>query len=229
MQQNTKVALRQIAQVKPAVFEASQEQRKVLVSRLDSLKRSAIFFLDEYRKHDRAASLMHILAEIAETENRVAVVPKAYSIGQLCKKNPEKLDDNIVLILNDLRLFFQVDNMISTDGLYSLCGIITSEYKNLTLEEIAMCMNNAKLGNYGKLYNRLDGAIILSWLKQYVTEKQLRIDDRNYMAEANNKIGVGEGRSTFKGDNATLINQAYAVVAIEKANKKKNNRKLKRH
>ena len=225
MQQNTKVALRQIAQVKPAVFEASQEQRKGLVSRLDSLKRSAMFFLDDYRKHDRAALLMHILAEISEIENRLAIVPKAYSIGILCKKNPEKLDDNIVLILNDLRLFFQVDNMISTDGLYSLCGIITSEYKHLTLEEIAMCMNNAKLGNYGKLYNRLDGAIILGWLKQYTAEKQLRIDDRNYMAEANNKIGANEGRSTFKGDNAAMMNEAYAIVAIERAGKKKSKRK----
>jgi len=218
LQQNTKVALRQMAGVKPAVLEASQEQRKGLLSRLDSLQRSQKFFNEEYKGEDAAVHINKIADEVAKVSMAISELPEVLSIGQLCRQNPETVDDNIVLILNDLRLFFQVDNMISTDGLYSLCSIITAEYKSLSLEEIAICMNNAKLGNYGKVYNRLDGAIILGWLKQYVIEKQARIDDRNYTAEAHNKIGLNEGRTAHK-DNSTLLLEAQLAVMKEKTKK----------
>lgn len=220
LQQNTKVALRQMAGVKPAVLEATQEQRKGLLSRLDSLKRSQKFFTEEYKGEDAAEHINKIADEVAKVSMAISELPEVLSIGQLCRQSPETVDDNIVLILNDLRLFFQVDNMISTDGLYSLCSIITAEYKSLSLEEIAICMNNAKLGNYGKVYNRLDGAIILGWLKQYVIEKQARIDDRNYTAEAHAKIGLNEGRTAHK-DNSTLLLEAQLAVMKEKTTKGK--------
>lgn len=223
LQQNTKVALRQMAGVKPAVLEASQEQRKGLLSRLDSLQRSQKFFNEEYKGEDAAVHINKIADEVAKVSMAISELPEVLSIGQLCRQNPETVDDNIVLILNDLRLFFQVDNMISTDGLYSLCSIITAEYKSLSLEEIAICMNLAKLGHFGKegkVYNRLDGATILGWLKQYVSEKQGRIDDRNYTAEVHNKIGKDEGRGAYM-NNSTLLLEAQLAVMKEKTRKGK--------
>lgn len=219
-----------MSKVKPATFEARQDERRMLLSRYDSLKRSLNFFLKgdkkkgiKYTKPDKAACIMNILAELDEIKSRGLTIAEAKTIGQLCCENEEACEDNIVLILNDLRLFFQVENMISTDGLYSVASIITSEYRSLTLEEIAICTNYAKLGHYGKegkVYNRLDGAIILGWLKQYVSEKQGRIDDRNYTAEAHNKIGKDEGRSYYM-NNSILLLEAQIAVMKEKPNKSK--------
>ena len=218
-----------MAKVKPAAFEASQEERKMLLSRYDSLKRSLNFFLKGdkekgiyYTKSDKAAHIMHILAEMDEIKSRGLTIPEAKTIGKLCTENAETCEDNIVLILNDLRLFFQVENMISTEGLYSVASIIAIEYRNLTLEELAICMNAAKLGEYGKdgkVYNRLDGAIILGWIKQYVTEKQTRLNNRNYTAEAHAKIGLDEGRSAYMS-NSTLLLEAQIVLAKQQTSKR---------
>jgi hypothetical protein len=232
LRENTNVAIRQMAKVKPYVFEGNQETRKLLLSRYDSLKRSLQFFMygDKkkgifYSKPDRAVCIMNILAEMDEIKIRGSEIPEAKTIGQLCQIDEAECEDNIVLILNDLRLFFQVDNMISTDGLYSVCSIIISEYPSLTLEELAICMNQAKIGHFGKdgkVYNRLDGAIILSWIKQYFAEKQTRIGDRNYTYEAHAKIGLDEGRGVYM-NNSTLLLQAQIVIAGEKI--KKGNKK----
>ncbi|WP_115171322.1 hypothetical protein [Sphingobacterium spiritivorum] len=215
LQQNTKQALRQIATIKPEQLEAIQEQRKVIISEIDSLKRSQQFFKEEYAGADKETHLKAIEEVIIRQECVINSIPEIVTIGQMSRQNPDVLDDNIVLILNDLRLFFQVDHMITTEGLYALCPIICINFKSLSLEDIAICMNNAKLGHYGKLYNRLDGAIILGWLTEYQKEKMTRLDNRNYVREAHAKIGLNEGRSAGK-DNSTLLREAQIIIGIGK-------------
>lgn len=225
LQENSTLAIRQIAKIKPAAFEASQEERNTLLSRYDSLKRSLAFFMVgdkktnlRYSKPDRAANIMHILAEMDDIRNKGLALPEAKTIGQLCKEDTEACEDKIVLILNDLRLFFQVENMIGTSGLYTVASIITAEYRNLCLEELAICMNLAKLGEYGKegkVYNRLDGAIILGWIKQYMAEKQIRLNNRNYTKDAHTKIGLEEGRTAYM-NNSTLLLEAQIALANQK-------------
>ncbi|RQO78094.1 hypothetical protein DBR40_09090 [Pedobacter sp. KBW01] len=166
---------------------------------------------------------MNILADMDAIKQQGKLLPEAKTIGQLYKKDPDQCEDDIVLILNDLRMFFQVDNIISNDGLYSVAYIIIHEYPSFTLEELAICMNQAKLGNYGKdgkVYNRLDAPIILGWVKQYFIDKQTRLTDRNYTAEAHNKIGVGEGRGAYM-NNSLLLLEAQIAVAKNNIKKKK--------
>lgn len=218
---NSKIVLREIAKVSPDKFEATQVERKKMVENLDSLQKSQLFFTKEYKgsEKQKAESLKQIAIEIDKVLMRLQQLPERKSIGELERYNASDLEDSLILILNDLRLFFQVDNMISTDGLYSLCDLILTEYRSLTLEEIAICMAKAKKGEYGQLFNRLDGAIIMGWLKKYDEERLQRIANRNYVERANYKIGLNEGRQTFKGNNAHLINEAHALVALERAKK----------
>lgn len=211
MQVNTQTALSVVALIEPAAFEEKQEERKKLVSRLDSLDRSYLFFHKEYKEANRAVHLMNILAEVGELRSKIAVIPKTYTIGELNQKDNGQLTDCLALIINDLRLFFAVDNMISTDGIFSLCNMIIAKFKFLTLEEVAVCMNKAKMGEYGTVYNRIDGMIILSWMKQYVDERQARINERNYSADVHAKIGIGEGRSAAKS-NIDLLDEAYVMI-----------------
>lgn len=180
-----------------------------------------MFFAKEYKGDDAEKHLNDIDSEIVKVNNELQVMPESKTIGQLSNINYEDLEDSLILILNDLRLFFQVDNMISTDGLYSLCDILIFEYKSLTLEEVAICMSKAKKGEYGQLFNRLDGAIIMGWLKTYNEGRLQRISERNYVTDAHCKIGINEGRSNFKGDHAQLVGEAKVILDIEKAKKMK--------
>lgn len=212
---NSKIVLREIAKISPDKFEANQVERKKMVENLDSLQKSQLFFTKEYKGDDAEIHLTQIKQEIELVNHKLALTPESKSIGALERANASDLEDSLILILNDLRLFFQVDNMISTDGLYSLCDLILTEYRSLTLEEIAICMAKAKKGEYGQLFNRLDGAIIMGWLKKYDEERLQRIANRNYVERANHKIGLNEGRTAHK-DNSTLLLEAQLKVMSEK-------------
>jgi len=64
--------------------------------------------------------------------------------------------------------------------------LILSNFYNLTIPEIYLVINNAKMGFYGKLYDRIDGSIILSWFNSYFEERcntyeQISFEESNIM------------------------------------------------
>lgn len=184
---------------------------------MDSLNRSKLFFEKQYTNDDKALMITKIDAQITKQSELLATTPKLDTMGELYRNDEALTEKGLMILINDLRLFFQVDNMISTDGIIRLCPLIIFEYPSLALEEIAVCFAQAKKGYYKELFNRLDGAIILSWIKQYNTEKLARVLERNYVVEAHAKIGIGEGRKDFKGDHDAMIQTATNVIEVERA------------
>jgi len=49
--------------------------------------------------------------------------------------------------------------------------MIITEYYNLTIADINIIFKRAKLGQWGQIYDRLDGQIILSWFDKYFQER----------------------------------------------------------
>lgn len=49
--------------------------------------------------------------------------------------------------------------------------MIMDEYPFLTLADINLVFKRAKMGEYGNLYDRLDGSIIMGWFKTYFTHR----------------------------------------------------------
>jgi len=66
---------------------------------------------------------------------------------------------------------------------WDLSEIVLSEYSNLKIPDFKKCFNNAILGKYGQLFNRLDGQIICLWLNQYCKDQDEEIMNFR-MAEA---------------------------------------------
>jgi len=61
---------------------------------------------------------------------------------------------------------------------------IINEYWGIKLDEIAYFVNQAKRGDFGKSYNRLDEAIFFEWLEKYCQERLYICEQRNF-AEVN--------------------------------------------
>jgi len=66
-------------------------------------------------------------------------------------------------IQRSLNLSQKMDDTQSMEAAIS----IADEFSDLTLEEIILCFKEAKMGKYGKVYNRIDVQIISEWLQQY--------------------------------------------------------------
>ncbi len=94
------------------------------------------------------------------------------TLGQLAKYvGDEKplafIEMNIAL----LAVFCNLSNSIKPEQAKMTAELILSEYPNLTIADVNYVFKKAKMGQYGDLYHRLDGQMILKWLGEYFEDR----------------------------------------------------------
>jgi hypothetical protein len=77
----------------------------------------------------------------------------------------------LTIILIDLIKFFNIGKSMNDEQVGQTIQLIQEEFWMLKPEDFKLCFNNAKKGLYGKVYDRLDGQIILEWLGRYLSER----------------------------------------------------------
>lgn len=85
----------------------------------------------------------------------------------------------------NIREFINVGKKMTDEQTRETAILIVDEYYNMNLADINMIFKNAKLGKYGKYYDRLDGQIILSWFEQHFSER-CRLAAEESIREAEN-------------------------------------------
>lgn len=88
----------------------------------------------------------------------------------------------VVLAVSEVVLFFNVGKNMSASQIALTTDLILEQYWYLTVEEIKACFRRAMRS--AKVYDRLDGNIILGWLRDYDCERdeimvQINIDEKN--------------------------------------------------
>lgn len=63
--------------------------------------------------------------------------------------------------------FFNVGKTMDDQQVAITCDLIIDAFPYFKLEDLSLCFKKAMLLEYGKLYDRIDGAIIIEWLKKY--------------------------------------------------------------
>ena len=85
--------------------------------------------------------------------------------------SPERIADEIVLIMLEFQNFYNVKTKLDEYQLYDIAFMIMEEYRHLNLLDIGILFKYAKLGKYGKVYDRIDGGMVLEWVKQYEMDR----------------------------------------------------------
>lgn len=67
----------------------------------------------------------------------------------------------------DLVEFFNVGKSMSEAQVVQTVNLILETYILYKPEDFALCFKKAKMGAFGKVYDRIDGAVILEWLAAY--------------------------------------------------------------
>lgn len=82
-----------------------------------------------------------------------------------------KLRAFIALTIVDLALFFHVGKIMNEDQAAQTAILVIEEYYYLKPDDFKLCFTRAKKGQYGKVYDRIDGQVIFDWLSTYVAER----------------------------------------------------------
>lgn len=93
----------------------------------------------------------------------------------------------IVLAISEVVLFFNVGKNMNAPQIALTTDLIIEEFWYLTVEEIKHCLRKAM--RTAKVYDRLDGNIILGWIREYDYERdevmvQLNVEEKNRLENA---------------------------------------------
>jgi len=117
---------------------------------LDSVKvKSALDILNSQNK-----SLVRISAEVGEK----AVKAMLY------------------ILISDCLDFFNIGKSMSANQIMQTAVLILEDYSVYKIDYFVLCFNRAKKGQYGKVYDRIDGQIIFEWLAQFDYEYSAEIE-----------------------------------------------------
>ena len=102
-------------------------------------------------------------------------------------------------IIKQTASFFNVGGAINDQQIQETAVLIMDTYHFLNITDFVLCFKMAKQGKFGKLFDRLDGAIVLGWLEEY-NELRLIEAQNNSQKKANKRKAsqMNSGSSIYK-------------------------------
>ena len=115
----------------------------------------------------------------------------------------------VVLLLDEVVGFFNVGNTMDASQVAVTTDLIIEEYPYFQLDDLNLAFRNAMKGRYGEVYNRLDGLVVMGWLKKYEAERCARADILSY----------NEHRQLMGQESGGLYYDDYRNMLRERASK----------
>ena len=114
------------------------------------------------------------------------VDPKTETLAQLVRQNgyDEMLTALSTLIATSLK-HWKVKDPMTPPEIMMLTVDFLDDYKHETLQDFMLVFRNARKGKYGTVYNRVDGSVIIDWLKLHLDEKVLERESYHKRLGAN--------------------------------------------
>lgn len=107
-----------------------------------------------------------------------AITSPDLTIGMLRKEMGETYTKALLVkLLADLVKFFNVGKSMNSDQLAQTVDLLLQEFYWLKLEDYKVFFNRMKSGYYTKLYDVLDGSVIMVQLREYCKERIEKAED----------------------------------------------------
>lgn len=204
---NTTMAMAKMAKWTPEKIEKRFEEYQSIVDRIDTVDRSLRFYY-EYEGRNKAEYIIRLKKELFWLEKYLEGLSAPQSLRNLALSNEEAVIDHIVMMLMELKIFFIVDRCYNSAGAFQIANLILSEFPQLTLEEICVCLNQARKGYYGEDFQRLDGPTVMKWVQKYNKERTERLAIKQWDKRAQHSSDSERDRYDPKGDNQTKLREA---------------------
>ena len=94
------------------------------------------------------------------------------------------------ILVSDLVNFFSIGKTMNVPQIGQTIDLILEDYSTMKPDDFKLCFTRAKKGYYGKVYDRIDGQVILGWLSQYDFEKADEIEHYREKESSNHKIAL---------------------------------------
>jgi hypothetical protein len=190
---NVEIAISEYAiGLSATILFKNEQQHKSIKSDLDTLQNSLRFYQSSEAKEiaDKERLIDVIKQEIAQKQEVLASVPKAEKIRDLIQVSAQEKEAVIEqLIILNVWLMTQLNltQALTANQNEMIALTILDRFSSLSIEEVMICYKEAVAGKYGKIFNRIDVAVVSEWLSSFVQQKQNRLADINYSKHSSSK------------------------------------------
>ena len=98
-------------------------------------------------------------------------------------------------------------NLLLAPQVATTVDLIIEEYPYMKTDDFKLCFKNAMKMKYGENYNRIDGSIIMGWLREYNKERCAVADNQSWnthKAKLSGETSFTSGLSYEEYRNANL-------------------------
>jgi hypothetical protein len=131
---------------------------------------------DEVDENTVRTALEDIRNRAEKIKKTLAVVEKPLTMHELKQISQDDLIADITTLIIELDESFNLNNDLNTSQIEQLACGIPDRWTTITLEDIALCFNMAKMGRFGDIY-RLDVVTVYSFLTKYMSQVRALISD----------------------------------------------------
>jgi hypothetical protein len=90
--------------------------------------------------------------------------------------------------MDECQQYFNLQQPMNAQQLLLTAELIMEEYYYLRIEELRVCFRMAMKGEFGPVYNRIDGQVFFEWIIKYMPKRQLITDRMKQEQQSNNNI-----------------------------------------
>lgn len=155
--------------------------------------------------------------ELVKIEKNITldIAIKAKKNIQHSRENEENAIRTVTGILLMSSEYFNVGNKLNEIQAVQTASLFLEQYPIESIEDLILCLKNAKTAKYGKIY-RVDGETIFKWFQLYLNEKYERFEQikQNEKIEANELLN-----NSFTADQLKSIEELIHSIKINQKEK----------
>jgi hypothetical protein len=94
----------------------------------------------------------------------------------------------MVAMMDSCQQYFNLQQPMNAQQLALTAELMLEDYYYLRVDELQVCFRMAMKGEFGPVYNRIDGQVFFEWLKKFMGKRQSVSERINHEKQSNNNI-----------------------------------------
>jgi hypothetical protein len=111
------------------------------------------------------------------------------TLAEIRKDKNQQATVNIMVAMMDMcQQYFNLQQPMNAQQLALTAELMLEDYYYLRVDELQVCFRMAMKGEFGPVYNRIDGQIFFEWIRKFMTKRQAISERINLDNQSNNNI-----------------------------------------
>ena len=103
-------------------------------------------------------------------------------------KNQQATVNIMVAMMDTCQQYFNLQQPMNAQQLALTAELMLEDYYYLRVDELQVCFRMAMKGEFGPLYNRIDGQVFFEWIRKFMGKRQAISERINLEKQSNNNI-----------------------------------------